>query len=413
MVVKDHPALELEIISMVKKISTLYISYPAEDKPVFLEIPIAGAPPRVQVVEMSIDKMMAAAPQARNLIKQARDLRKFTVNFGRAGKTPVRGVVSVVDDNRIEFNFESLSKDAHKTFDSYLQDDFKVRYKRKPVVIDDGIYQSGGKTVYRVKKLKNNALIILEDEDIRQRFKTIISDFDWEIRGFKHFIDAYIKAYIDVNLIVLDVEQGGVHSIDMLSKLVSDNVILPTRFVLVGSDLKEARQDEWQTAGLGLFINEDTPESIIKQKLAKWLKVRKAGAAGTKMFENQPLILAVDDEEIILDLVGRILTESSYNVCFAYDGVEALKMARNMMPDLILMDINLPKMDGLEVLRVLRKLPMTKNIPVVIMTGLKIQDLVETAVGLGISGFLSKPFKHDVLIERIETALKQKGFSGW
>jgi CheY-like chemotaxis protein len=81
-------------------------------------------------------------------------------------------------------------------------------------------------------------------------------------------------------------------------------------------------------------------------------------------------VLLVDDSRILRLAVGRVLIRAGYEMSFAGDGDEALIMAGEQLPDLILLDIMLPKLTGLEVLKALKKEPTTAAIPVVVLTGL-------------------------------------------
>jgi CheY-like chemotaxis protein len=81
-------------------------------------------------------------------------------------------------------------------------------------------------------------------------------------------------------------------------------------------------------------------------------------------------ILLVEDSKFLRLATGRALTRAGYEVSFAGDGDEALLMAGEKLPDLILLDMMLPKMSGLEVLKALKKEPATEAIPVVVLTGL-------------------------------------------
>jgi CheY-like chemotaxis protein len=100
-------------------------------------------------------------------------------------------------------------------------------------------------------------------------------------------------------------------------------------------------------------------------------------------------ILLVDDSKFLRLAMGRALTRAGYEMTFAGDGDEALLMAGETLPDLILLDMMLPKMSGLEVLKALKKEPGTEAIPVVVLTGLS-QTNAERLRRDGAFGFLTK-----------------------
>jgi two-component system cell cycle response regulator DivK len=102
-------------------------------------------------------------------------------------------------------------------------------------------------------------------------------------------------------------------------------------------------------------------------------------------------ILLVDDNEMNLKLAQDILVASGYEVRAAALGEQAVEMARARRPDLILLDIRLPDIDGLEVLRRLRSFPEMKDVPIVAMTAQAMPDEIESFVAAGCDGYIQKP----------------------
>ncbi len=102
-------------------------------------------------------------------------------------------------------------------------------------------------------------------------------------------------------------------------------------------------------------------------------------------------VLVVDDNELNLKLAQTILARSGYDVMAAARGEEAIAMACAHRPDLILLDIRLPDIDGLEVLRRLRELPETKDVPVVAMTAQAMPEEVDSFMAAGCDGYIQKP----------------------
>jgi CheY-like chemotaxis protein len=100
-------------------------------------------------------------------------------------------------------------------------------------------------------------------------------------------------------------------------------------------------------------------------------------------------ILLVEDSKLLRISTGRALTRAGYEMSFAGDGDEALLMAGEKVPDLILLDMMLPKMSGLEVLKALKKEPSTAAIPVVVLTGLSSTN-AERLTRDGALAFLAK-----------------------
>jgi two-component system phosphate regulon response regulator PhoB len=119
-------------------------------------------------------------------------------------------------------------------------------------------------------------------------------------------------------------------------------------------------------------------------------------------------ILVVDDEEDILELVRFNLSKEGYQAICAETGERAAEIARSEMPDLIVLDLMLPGMDGLEVAKFLKNNPETENIPIVMLTAKGEESDVVTGLELGADDYVSKPFSPKILLARIKAVLRRK-----
>ena len=125
---------------------------------------------------------------------------------------------------------------------------------------------------------------------------------------------------------------------------------------------------------------------------------------------NKPLIMIVEDEEGICNFISAILTSNEYNVIKTAKGKEAVSMAASYCPDLILLDLGLPDMDGVEVLKTIRQ---WSGIPVVVSARGHEREKVE-ALDFGADDYITKPFGTSELLARIRTVLRhsQKSIVG-
>lgn len=125
--------------------------------------------------------------------------------------------------------------------------------------------------------------------------------------------------------------------------------------------------------------------------------------------QEAPLILVVDDEQPIRTLVRQVLTEASYRVAEAVDGVDGLAKTRTLQPDLIVLDLMMPNLSGFDVLSALRSDPATSGVPVIILSVL---DDRRKGLRLGADAYLTKPLNVDELLITIERLLERAARGG-
>jgi two-component system cell cycle response regulator DivK len=121
-----------------------------------------------------------------------------------------------------------------------------------------------------------------------------------------------------------------------------------------------------------------------------------------------PRILLVEDNEMNRDMLSRRLARKGYEVAIAVDGQQGIAMARSETPDLILMDMSLPVLDGWEATRQLKAAAETKAIPVIALTAHAMVGDREKAVEAGCDDFDTKPIEFPRLVEKIEALLAGK-----
>ena len=116
-------------------------------------------------------------------------------------------------------------------------------------------------------------------------------------------------------------------------------------------------------------------------------------------------ILLVEDNEMNRDMLSRRLARKGYEVAIAIDGQQGIEMARSETPDLILMDMSLPVVDGWEATRQLKSAPETQSIPVIALTAHAMAGDREKAVEAGCNDYDIKPIELPRLLEKIEALL--------
>ena len=123
---------------------------------------------------------------------------------------------------------------------------------------------------------------------------------------------------------------------------------------------------------------------------------------------NQRTVLYVEDNEYNRKIVRQLLGRTSYRLVEAVDGEAGLAAAFDLLPDLILMDVQLPKISGLEATRTLRADDRTKDIPIVIITSFAMSGDRERATQAGASGYLAKPYSPRELLALLRRFLPEE-----
>jgi two-component system OmpR family response regulator len=117
------------------------------------------------------------------------------------------------------------------------------------------------------------------------------------------------------------------------------------------------------------------------------------------------LVVVADDEEDILELVTTIIERSGHRVVPVRNGAAALAAIQERRPDLVVLDISMPELDGLEVLRRLRSAGETTGLPVLLLSARAQEDDVRLAFATGASAYVKKPFSPSELTRRVEDLL--------
>lgn len=121
-----------------------------------------------------------------------------------------------------------------------------------------------------------------------------------------------------------------------------------------------------------------------------------------------PTILVADDEEDLRELVTYRLTRSGYHVIGAGDGQEAFELAAEQTPDLMVLDVMMPKLDGYELTRRVRAEASLQSIPVILLTARSQESDIDRGFEVGADDYLKKPFNPDELVARVRAVLGRR-----
>jgi len=118
-------------------------------------------------------------------------------------------------------------------------------------------------------------------------------------------------------------------------------------------------------------------------------------------------ILVVDDDAELVELISFNLKQAGYSIGTASNGVEAIKKAHSLEPDLIVLDVMMPELDGFAVCEILRRDAATAAVPIMMLTALSSELGRVAGLGSGASDFVTKPFSPRLLVQRIQELLQK------
>ncbi|MBT3233331.1 MAG: response regulator transcription factor [Calditrichaeota bacterium] len=127
-----------------------------------------------------------------------------------------------------------------------------------------------------------------------------------------------------------------------------------------------------------------------------------------KVSEHKGFVLVVDDEVGVGEMIETYLSEQGFKVIYSSEGQEAVEIAKKQQPDLVILDLMMPGMDGLEVCRQLRSDPVTQQIIIIMLSAKADETDIVVGLELGAKDYITKPVRPRVLLARIEAALRMR-----
>jgi chemosensory pili system protein ChpA (sensor histidine kinase/response regulator) len=124
--------------------------------------------------------------------------------------------------------------------------------------------------------------------------------------------------------------------------------------------------------------------------------------------QRAPLVLVVDDSLTVRKITTRLLTREGFRVDSAKDGVDALEKMHDLIPDVVLLDVEMPRMDGFELARVMRSDARLKSVPIIMITSRTADKHRNHALEIGVNEYLGKPYQEQQLLNAISEQLGQE-----
>lgn len=142
--------------------------------------------------------------------------------------------------------------------------------------------------------------------------------------------------------------------------------------------------------------------------LMRTAQTKRVQAVAMQEVKRAPSILVVDDSVTVRKVTSRVLERRGYEVTTAKDGVDALEILGDLMPDVVLLDIEMPRMDGFEVATQIRRSPRLAHLPIIMITSRTGEKHRDRAMEIGVNDYMGKPFQETDLLPRIESLLRRR-----
>lgn len=215
---------------------------------------------------------------------------------------------------------------------------------------------------------------------------------------------------IKPDLILLDIIMPKKNGFEVLEEMKKNADTADIPVIIISNSGQPVEIDRAFEMGIKDYLvkTQFDPAEVI-EKIAKQLKPEEISVdkkTDKKIKKTTPLILLVEDDKFLRDLIIKKLNTAGLDTAIASDGPQGMKLAEEKKPDLIILDLMLPGMDGFEVLRRLKDNPKFASIPIIILSNLGQKEDVDKGLGLGAKDFLIKAhFTPREIIEKVKTYL--------
>ncbi|MFZ5502706.1 MAG: response regulator [Pseudomonadota bacterium] len=219
-------------------------------------------------------------------------------------------------------------------------------------------------------------------------------------------VDA-LEKLVDVHPLVmlLDVEMPRMDGFELTKRLRREEKTKDLPIIMITSRTADKHRDYAMELGVNTYLGKPYQDDELLQNVADFMASHKLGdgqpVSEPQVAKGKSLIMVVDDSLTIRKITSRLLERSGYQVVTATDGVDALEKLADVNPAVMLLDVEMPRMDGFELTRRLRREEKTKNLPIIMITSRTADKHRDHAMELGVNTYLGKPYQDDVLLQNV------------
>ena len=249
-------------------------------------------------------------------------------------------------------------------------------------------------------------LIVDDDPDIREGIVAVLETNDYRLATASNGIECMELISDEIpDLLILDMLMPRMDGFAVIRELRSDPDLAGIQIIVLTTVIEDAayRRYELETGvamDVSNYIEKPAPPDELLRRVSAIV--------------DQPYIIVADDDPDITEAISIVLESRPYNIATARDGEQCLEMIRKRSPDLLLLDLLMPKMDGFAVIRELQSDPATAKIPILVLTTV-VEDAsrrryeLETGRDMPVRAYLQKPIAPEPLLREVEKTLEKIG----
>ena len=263
--------------------------------------------------------------------------------------------------------------------------------------------------------MPDKKVLVVEDNELNMKLMRSILN----VGGYQVIEASDAETGIDLAkahrpaLILMDIQLPGMDGFSATTIIKKDAELKNIPVIALTAYAMEEDKRKAMEVGCSFFISKPIDTKTFVKTLNEFLGVGQAAARypeEKKMNKYNPRILIVDDVPGNVKLIAAMISSEGYEIYTAFRGEEAIEKVNTTPPDLILLDIMMPGMNGYEVTRILKENPNTKDIPIILVTSLDDPDEKAKGMSAGADEYLTKPVNRTELLTRIKSMVRLKQY---